>query len=468
MLGIDKILKSTTVTVVDSTERNEENGTKQETGKFPLEYCQIKKDTSDTSDEQKFSLQTSSSGKPPVSVQRWNCAKPKQECKDSKAQHLKQTKVAYGCSPTVKLRRMSCLEAHVTELNASMFSVNINIDRTEMSAHPRLQGKETEHDRNLRTTVTSNGPHTETLHEESPSKLMESLIKAEKQQKGQEFTSTEWDTEMSQHAERPADSHGSNKGSSIKMPTEQNIYNEDKSDFFCSSTPIRSPSSPSSSQDEAQDSFALTQDTSKGSFKRDIMRFLEQLEGDHQDSEHNYLSDPSSPLSLTSELNPLVPSEPNSPPDASPTSCNTISYVQQTPHSEHKQDEVSSEWQLAEVKTEEASNSSDLSFHDITGESPLPVLKTEDMDEGPGTGSCGGDLENDDPVYLFWQDWSHEENVNEESRFDTDFRAASREDRDFVCPVALSKLMPGQTQTLVRDISPDLCISLMLSFTRVM
>lgn len=444
--------------MADLTKGNKENGTKQETEEFPAEYCQIKKDNSDTSNEQKFSFQTSSSGEPPVSVQRWNCAKlkQKQDCKDSKA-HLKQTDVTHGCSPTVRLRRISCLESHVTELNASMFSVNINIDRTEMSAHPRIQGsnsEEPEHVRNLRTTVTSNGLHTETLHEESPPKLTESLIKVEKQEKGHKFRSTELNAEISQHPEGPSDSPCSNKGSSIKMSTEQNIKNEDKSDSFCLSTPISSPSSPSSSQDEAQDSFFLLQDTSKGSFKRDIMRFLEQLEGDHPVSEHNYLSDSSSPLSFTSELKPLEPPEPNSPPHTSPTSCNTISYVQHTPPSEHTQAEVSSERLLAEVKTEEASNCPDLLFHDITGQSPLPVLKTEDMDEGPGAGSCSGDLENDDPVYLFWQDWSHEENVNEESRFDTDFWAASREDRDFVCPVALSKLMSGETQALVRDISP--------------
>lgn len=430
--------------VVDLTESNEENGTKQETEKFPLEHCQIKKDTSN---EQKFSFRTSSSGELPVSVQRWNCAnlKQKQDCKDSKAQHLKQTDVARGCSPTVKLRRMSCLETHVTELNASMFSVNINIDRTEMSAHPRLQGSDSdETEREGRTTVTSNGPHTEPLHEESPPNLTESLIKAEKQEKGQEFRSTELNAEISQHPEHPADSPCSNKGSPIKMSTEQNINNEDKSDSFCLSTPIRSPLSPSSSQDEAQDSFYFSQDTSKGSFKRDIMRFLEQLEGDPPVSEHNSLSDSSSPLSFTSELKPHT----------SPTSCNTISYVQQAPASEHTQAEASSELLLAEVKTEEASNSPDLLFHDIAGQAPLPVWKTEDMDEGPGAGSCSRDLENDDPVYLFWQDWSHEENVTEESSFDTDFRAASREDRDFVCPVALGKLMSGQTQALVRDISP--------------
>lgn len=441
--GNNKRLRSTSVNAEGLTKSNEENGTNQETEKFPLE-CQIKKDNCYASDKHKCRFQTSSSGELPVSVQRWNCANLKQDFTDSKAQHLKQTDVAHGCPPTGKLRRMSCLESHVTELNASMFSVNINPDCTEMSAHPRLQGSNSEETQQEgRTTVTSDGHHTETLHKESPPKLTESLIKAEKQEKGQEFRSTESNAEISQHPERPADSPCSNKGSSLEMSPEQNIKNEDKSDSLCLSTPIRSPSSPSA-QDGAQDSFYFSQDTSKGSFKSEIMRFLEQLEEDHPVSEHNYLSDSSPPLSFTSELKPHT----------SPASCDTISYVQQAPASEHTQAEASSGWLLEEVKTEEGSNSPDLLFHDITGQSPLPMLITEDMDEGPGAGSGCGDQENDDPVYLFWQDWSHEENVNEESRFDMDFRAASREDRDFVCPVALDRLTSGQTQALVRNISP--------------
>ncbi|XP_070769901.1 SUMO-interacting motif-containing protein 1 [Enoplosus armatus] len=46
------------------------------------------------------------------------------------------------------------------------------------------------------------------------------------------------------------------------------------------------------------------------------------------------------------------------------------------------------------------------------------------------------------------------EQVNE-SRFDVDFRAASREDRHFVCPATLRKIMSGPAQSLVRDIDVE-------------
>lgn len=64
----------------------------------------------------------------------------------------------------------------------------------------------------------------------------------------------------------------------------------------------------------------------------------------------------------------------------------------------------------------------------------------------------------EDPVCFFWQDDAIAEQENKQSGFDMDFHQATREDRDFVCPVALEKLMSGQTQALLMDISPDVCI----------
>lgn len=432
------------------TESNVENGTEQETEKFPPDDYQIKKDKNQTSNKQDFNFRTSSSGDPPVSVLQQNCAnlKPKQSYMDSQTQHQKRTNIAHHHAPIVKLRRLPFLETPITELNTSTFSVNLTKDCTQMPLQPRLldsNSAETECIGNLRTTTASNGPHVEPLRDESPPKVIESLVRKEQQEKVKEFTSTQLNAKISPHQESLANSACSNKGSPIET-SKEDIADEDERGGFCSSILTRSPTPPSSSQDKA-----------RGSFQKHVIRFLEQLELDQADSELNYLSDHPSPLSPTTELKPSEPSDLDSLSHTGCISHNIISQVQ-TPTSEHTLAEAKSEWQLEEVKADEASNCPELSCCNITSESPLSVSKIEDMDDGSGTGTCRGDLEVDDPVYFFWQDWSYEEQVNEESRFDTDFRAASREDRDFVCPVALSKIMSGQAQALVRDISPDVCI----------
>lgn len=437
--------------MVDLTESNVENGTEQETEKFPPDGCQIKKDKSQTSNKQDFNCQTSSSGGPPVPVLQQNCAnlKPKQSCMDSQTQHQKQTDLAHHHAPIVKLRRMSFLETPITDLNTSTICVSLTKDCTQMPLQPTLldsNGAETECIGNLRTTTASNGPHVEPLWDESPPKVIESLVRKEQQEKVKEFTSTQLDAEISPHQESPANSACSSKGSSIKS-SKEHITDEDERGGFCSSIPTHSQTPPSSSQDKAP-----------GPFQRDVIRFLEQLELDQADSELNYLSDHPSPLCPSTELKSSGPSDLDSLSHTSSISHNIMSQVDQTPTSEHTLAEAKSEWQLEEVKADEASNCLELPCCNITSESPLSVSKIEDMDEGSGTGTCRGDLEVDNPVYFFWQDWSYEEQVNEESRFDTDFRAASREDRDFVCPVALSKIMSGQAQALVRDIPPDVCI----------
>uniref|UniRef100_A0AAQ5X1P0 SUMO-interacting motif-containing protein 1 n=1 Tax=Amphiprion ocellaris TaxID=80972 RepID=A0AAQ5X1P0_AMPOC len=59
------------------------------------------------------------------------------------------------------------------------------------------------------------------------------------------------------------------------------------------------------------------------------------------------------------------------------------------------------------------------------------------------------DIGNDSPVFL-WQGGSDGEDLNEESR-SLDFRAVSSEDRLFVCPVTLKKLMAGSAQALTGE-----------------
>lgn len=432
------------------TESDTENGIEQETERFPSDGCQIKEDKNPTSNKQYFNFQKNSSGDPPFSVLQKDCSKLKQDqsCIDLQTHHQKQTDKAHCQSPIVKLRRLPFLETYKTELNTSRCSVYLNKDCTQMSLQPRQIDSNSENADcigNLRTTMASNGPM-ELLQDESPPQVIESLVKKEQQEKGEEFRNTQLKAKTAQNLGSLAKFACSNKKRSIATK-EKHITHEEERDGFCSFMPIRSLTSPSSSEDGAQ-----------GPFQRDVIRCLKQLELDQVDSEENDLSDQLSPLSPTTELNPPEPSDLDSQSHTSPISHNIMCEVVPAPAYEHTQAGFKSEWQFKEVKVDEAPNSPDLLCCNITGESPLSVSKTKDMDDASGPGTCRGDLEIDDTVYFFWQDWSYEEQVNEESRLDTDFRAASQEDRDFVCPVALRKIMSGQPQALVRVISPDVSI----------
>lgn len=120
--------------------------------------------------------------------------------------------------------------------------------------------------------------------------------------------------------------------------------------------------------------------------------------------------------------------------------------------SEHKPAENMTELQSDKAKTQSAPNSP-VMYYNLPSEPALSVCKTEGMDEGSGDESHRGYAGMDSPLSFGWQEGSDVEEVNEESRFDVEFRAASREDRRNVCPVMLRKIMSGPGQALVRDTS---------------
>ncbi|XP_056239620.1 uncharacterized protein simc1 isoform X1 [Seriola aureovittata] len=155
-------------------------------------------------------------------------------------------------------------------------------------------------------------------------------------------------------------------------------------------------------------------------------------------------SDHSSPPSPTTRLKPSELFDHDSLPHRSPAFYDLKSQVDTTPKSEHTPAENMPEWQSDEAKAERASDSADLCC-----EPALSVSKTEDMDEGSGAETYRGDAGIDSPLSFLWQEGSDIEEVNEESRFDMDFRAASREDRHTVCPVTLKKIMSGPGQALI-------------------
>lgn len=354
-----------------------------------------------TSNKQDFNLEKSSSRDPRVfALQQDNGnLKPKRSRSDSQTQHQKQTDEAHHHTPTVELRRLPFLETHVTELKTLRCSVYLTKDCTQMSLQPRELDKQ---------QVNSDG-----------------------------FTSTQLNAKTCLHLQSPADSPCSDERSSVATSGEH--ITRVKMDGFCSSMLIPSPTSLSSCQDKAQ-----------GVFQKEVhCSSLGQLELDQADSRQSGLPNHSPPDAPATGTNTSEPFDVDSLSHTRPASHNIMRQVDPTPTSDLKP----AEWQSEVVKADETSNSSDHSHCGVPSESPLSVPKTEDMDDGSCTGTYGGDLGLDSQVSFLWQDGRD----GEESRFDVDFRLASREDRHFVCPVTLRKIMSGPAQALVSDTSPDVC-----------
>lgn len=405
--------------MVDLTGNDAESETELQSGEFSQGDSQMKNDKARRPDRQDFKVQTSSGRDAPVCAQRHDRAKvkPKQRCRDFQTQTQKQTDLAPVHSPVVKLRRSSFLERNITELSTLEFSASLTNGCVPMLLQPRQQNCD-------KTITASNGPHIKPLLDECP-QVIESLIRTG-QDENTDFTGMLLNVKMSQDLEVAPKSASLKNGSLVK--TSQKHLKVER-DSLRSSVPCASAFS-----------------------QRNGIHSPEQLEMDQADSDLNYLTFTPPLLSPTTKMNPSKPTDPNSVSLTSASSPSKTSTVKQTPNSEHTRAETNSEWQPQEVQADDFTNCPDPLCRDITAESQLSASDTKDMDYESVVHEY--DLDTEDPVYFFWQDWSYEEQVDEECRFESDFRSASPGDRDFVCPVALNKIMSGQAQSLVRDISP--------------
>lgn len=443
--------------VVDLTESDLTNGTQRETENLPTDDCQIEEKSpnlNSPSNKQDFNLQKCFSGDSTVSQPAHDCGNlvPKHRRLDSQTEHQTEANETHQqemllCTPTVKLVRLPFLETHVTELKTSMCSVSLTKDCTQMSLNLRQLDKNSAAPAcisNLGTT-TSNGPNMEPSVDESPPKVVEPLIELGQQENSNELTSTQLNDKISPPLQSSADSPCMDQGSSVTTSKEQSTQEDD----FCSSTLIPSPTPSASSQDEAQGSLQRELQCSNVSPTAFESR-TDQLELSRAESRQGYFSDHSSSHFPPTELDPSRPFDLVSLSHTSPISHNLKSQADPMPTSEDTRAENTSEWQFQEGNTDEASNSLDFLCCSIPGDPPLSVTKTEDVEGGSGTGTYRGDLGIDSPVSLLWQEGSDGE-VNEESRYDMDFRGASREDRHFVCPITLKKIMAGAAQTLIDE-----------------
>lgn len=84
-----------------------------------------------------------------------------------------------------------------------------------------------------------------------------------------------------------------------------------------------------------------------------------------------------------------------------------------------------------------------------------PAEGTSDV---PLTETSVGDPEMEDPVCFYPKAWDFGEEESMESPCPADLYRDAEESRDFVCPVALNKLISGEDEALLMDISLDVCI----------
>lgn len=82
----------------------------------------------------------------------------------------------------------------------------------------------------------------------------------------------------------------------------------------------------------------------------------------------------------------------------------------------------------------------------------------EDVKDVTLNGTNVEDLELEDPVCFYQQAWDFEEEGND--KVPVDLCSDAAEDKTFVCPVALKKLLSEQNEALLMDVSLDVCIPL--------
>ncbi|XP_074505566.1 uncharacterized protein simc1 isoform X4 [Sebastes fasciatus] len=422
-LKLHKRPNSTALTV-DLTETDVANGKIQKMENLPPNDSQMKEESTNknqTSNKDDCNSQQSFSRDPTMfALQR--DLKPKQIHLDSQTQPPKQTDEAHHRTAVVRLTRVPFLETNIAELKTPKYSVYLNSDRDrkKMSLHLRQLIDNSEALECISNWSRTADPHMDPSPDESPPKVVESLVRQEEQENSHELPITPLNVKMSQHLQSPADCPCSDEGGSVATSKEHGTREDE-----------------SSSGDKAQDS----------SPKEVICSELQQLELDKAESRQS--SDHSCAPSPTTGPNPSEPFDLDSLSHTSPISHNLMSQVDPPPTSEPTPAEDTSDWRSeVVVKADEASNSSDILRWSVPS---VPALSNEDMDDGSGTGTCRGDLGIDSPVSFLWQDGSDGDEVNKDSRFDMDFRAASREDRQYVCPVTLRKIMSGPAQALLDE-----------------
>lgn len=252
------------------------------------------------------------------------------------------------------------------------------------------------------------------------------------------------------------------KGIPITSSKDHNTY-EAEINYFYSATLDSNEASPPISQEQAQGRSNQIDLSCSSPSPHATNSGTKPLELKPSESSHSPLSKASSHLSPTPTPHPQTTQQhPASSPQSNTSTASHHSIKSQaarthSPTSTEILAGESPESLLEETEADLAMNSPAHLCDSIPTE-PLSVPRTEDFYMGFETEGFRADTGSDSPVHGEWQDGSDGEESNGERKFEMDFRDVSREDRRYVRPINLRKLMAGPDQGLVRGILPFSCI----------
>ncbi|XP_029918418.1 SUMO-interacting motif-containing protein 1 isoform X2 [Myripristis murdjan] len=334
-------------------------------------------------------------------------------------------------TPVVILRRLPLPEARIRELKTSRYSARLPEDCDQLSSCPE---KVVSHSIapeciNLRTTTLTKAPQLSPLVDESPE-----VFEVENQKdQGSRLSSLE--DILSLPLQSLDNSHYLDERNSKDCHT-----CESKRTDFCSSPLVPSVTSSPLSQD-VQGSYQTNLSSSKHSLPS-FDSGAQHLELNQSESGQNLLSVRTSPCVPSTGPDPHIPQHvdlSHHPCTSSPSHYNTCEgQADPGPTAEDTLAGKTAIWQAEEAEAHLGVDGPACLGND---DPPPSVTRTEDLDGG----SFRGDLGVESPVHV---DWSEGEEANHESKFDVNFRSASREDRRYVCPAALSKIISRGVQGL--------------------
>ncbi|XP_034037069.1 SUMO-interacting motif-containing protein 1 isoform X2 [Thalassophryne amazonica] len=225
---------------------------------------------------------------------------------------------------------------------------------------------------------------------------------------------------------------------------------EDKRDvFFSSATPI-SPTLSASSPQKSSGSAQMDQHANISPTATDLR--TKQLEMDKADSRQVYLSNVSTLHCSVKGLNSPQSFDIDTMSNTSPAShCGFLkSQVDSASTTQHSPNGNAFIKLGEDANANVTLNNPDFLCTSISNDSYMSVSGNKDMDEGSYTETYRDDLEIDSPVPLHWQEGSDGQ-AKEESIFDMDVFDGSQEDRHYVCPVKLKKILSATEQVLYDD-----------------
>uniref|UniRef100_A0AAZ1X2I8 Uncharacterized protein n=1 Tax=Oreochromis aureus TaxID=47969 RepID=A0AAZ1X2I8_OREAU len=372
--------------VVDLTE----NETEQETENLPPDNCQSKNTNTNLnhiSQSQDYNHQKTPLTDSVVCAPQQDCGDPKPKQRRlnpqiPETQHPKKDNKAAPCTNTPAVKLKRLPFLETHVAELKTSKCSVYVTKDCTQMSLNNHGETPHCNSNLSTNTSPNISNMEPLFDASPSKDGQ-------ENNSEECPNTQVQDDELQHLHSPADSPCSVGQNSVGSSKEHSTH-DGQSDGVSSALPITSIDLASSSQDEEQ-------------MESPCYDLNQPKLDEPEESRQSCSSGNSSPYSPTTASNSSEAFEPDPPSNTSPISHSHKSPAGSSPRSE----------------------------------------SVEDMPEWQETETYKGDLGLYSPGSFPWEDESDGEDMNEETM---DCRAVSREDRHFVCPSTLRKLLAGTTK----------------------